>query len=186
EPMTLYYIWYFAMAFLGQVYSYDFLPFLLLDVIVKNSTTRDVLNAVIFPRAQIVMGGVVILFVVQIYAFFLFIYFRDEMIEDQLFCHTLYGCYKVALGYGLRMAGGVGDVFNPTVGRRWPLDVTFFFIVNVGMLNLIAGVIITTFGQLREEQARVDADTSGVCFICGINKQVFDRASDEPDGFQTH
>ncbi|KAJ1398884.1 hypothetical protein B484DRAFT_339558, partial [Ochromonadaceae sp. CCMP2298] len=92
----------------------------------------------------------------------------------------------VALGYGLRMGGGVGDLFTPTVGRRWPLDVTFFFIVNVGMLNLIAGVIITTFGQLRENQARIDADTRGVCFICGIGRQVFDRASDEPDGFKTH
>ncbi|KAJ1440504.1 hypothetical protein B484DRAFT_148778 [Ochromonadaceae sp. CCMP2298] len=50
DPMTLYYIWYFSMCALGQTVSYDFLPFLLLDVIVKNSTTRDVLNAVIFPR----------------------------------------------------------------------------------------------------------------------------------------
>jgi len=186
DPMTLYYIWYFAMAALGQFVSYDFLPFLLLDVIVKNSTTRDVLNAVIYPRNQIAMGGVVTLFVVQIYAFLLFSYFRDDIYERNHFCDTLYGCYKVALGYGLRMGGGVGDVFNPTVGERWPLDVSFFFIVNVGMLNLVAGVIITTFGQLREDKARRTADTELLCFICGIHKQTFDRASDEPDGFKTH
>jgi hypothetical protein len=69
DPMILYYCWYFAFTAIGQMYSYDFLPFLLLDIIVKNSTTRDVLNAVIVPRAQILMGGVVILFIVQIYAF---------------------------------------------------------------------------------------------------------------------
>jgi hypothetical protein len=71
EPMTLYYIWYLVFSILGQVVAYDFLPFLLLDIIVKNSTTRDVLNAVIFPRKQIAMGGIIILFIMQIYAFFL-------------------------------------------------------------------------------------------------------------------
>jgi hypothetical protein len=69
DPMVLYYCWYFAFTGIGQLYSYDFLPFLLLDIIVKNSTTRDVLNAVIVPRKQIMMGGVVILFIVQVYAF---------------------------------------------------------------------------------------------------------------------
>jgi len=71
DPMVLYYVWYLSFSILGQVYSYDFLPFLLLDLIVKNSTTRDVLNAVIVPRNQIMMGGVIIVFVVQIYSFFL-------------------------------------------------------------------------------------------------------------------
>lgn len=55
----------------GGVYSYNFLPFLLMDIVVKNSTTRDVLNAVLYPRWQILMGGVVILIIVQIYTFFL-------------------------------------------------------------------------------------------------------------------
>lgn len=40
------------------------------------------------------------------------------------------------------------------------------------MLNLIGGVIITTFGQLREDKARRLLDTVSVCFICGIDKQV--------------
>ena len=76
EPMTLYYIWYLVFSILGQILAYDFLPFLLLDIIVKNSTTRDVLNAVIYPRRQIAMGGIVILFIVQIYTFFLVSHFE--------------------------------------------------------------------------------------------------------------
>jgi ribosomal protein L17 len=113
-------------------------------------------------------------------------YYRDAIQEGHHFCDTLWGCYKMALGYGLRNGGGIGYTLNNTVDLRWALDVSFFFVVNVGMLNLVAGVIITTFGQLREEQARVKADTEGVCFICGIDRQVFDRASAEPEGFKTH
>jgi inositol 1,4,5-triphosphate receptor type 3 len=73
--MTLYYVGYLVLTILGNAVSYSFLTFLLLDIIVKNSTTQDVLNAVIFPRKQIAMGGVVILFIMQIYAFFLVRFF---------------------------------------------------------------------------------------------------------------
>jgi hypothetical protein len=102
------------------------------------------------------------------------------------FCSSLWNCYLTTLGYGLREAAGVGDLFIVSVRRRWLLDLTFYFLITVGMLNLISGVIITTFGQLREDKARRLADTVGVCFICGIDKQIFDRASDKPEGFKTH
>lgn len=186
EPMTLYYIWYLSFSILGQVVAYDFIPFLLLDIIVKNSTTSDVLNAVIVPRKQLMMGGIVILFIVQIYAFFIFMYFRHEIIDGHRFCDTLFGCYKLALGSGLRSGGGYADVFFVTVGQRFPMDITYFFIVNIGMLNLINGAIITTFGQLRENKAALLEDTINICFICNIHKQVFDRSTDMSDGFKKH
>ncbi len=106
--------------------------------------------------------------------------------DGHRYCDTLYGCYLVTLGYGLRSGGGVADIFTTHVGRRWLLDVSFFLVITLGMLNLIAGVIITTFGQLRENTKRRMEDTENICFICGIHKQIFDRASNEPDGFKTH
>ena len=48
------------------------------------------------------------------------------------------------------------------------------------------GVIITTFGRLREEKEQRMANTEGVCFICGIEKHIFDRAANDPDGFKEH
>ena len=102
------------------------------------------------------------------------------------FCQTLFGCYKVALGYGLRENGGAGDIFSANIGNRFYLDMSYYFVINITMLNLVAGVIITTFGELREKKLTKDQDTVGLCFICGIEKQTFDRASDEPNGFLTH
>ena len=121
-------------------------------------------------------------------------YFRDDLWnandanngQELYFCGNLFDCYLVTLGYGLREGGGVGDLFRATLGKRWLLDVSFYFVITCGMLNLIAGVIITTFGQLRENKGRQMLDTTGVCFICSIDKQVFDRASSEPEGFKTH
>jgi hypothetical protein len=48
------------------------------------------------------------------------------------------------------------------------------------------GMIIDTFGSLRAQKMVRMKDTLEVCFICNIDKQVFDRAADESEGFKTH
>jgi inositol 1,4,5-triphosphate receptor type 1/inositol 1,4,5-triphosphate receptor type 3 len=35
------------------------------------------------------------------------------------------------------------------------------------MLNIVAGIIIDTFGSLREEESNKLSDMVEVCFICG-------------------
>lgn len=69
---------------------------------------------------------------------------------------------------------------------RWLMDETYFLLMIVMLLNIIFGIIIDTFSSLRAAKEARELDTEEVCFICGIDKQIFDRASDEPDGFQTH
>jgi hypothetical protein len=86
----------------------------------------------------------------------------------------------------LRQGGGVGDVMNLSVTGQWISDTTYFLIMIVMLLNIIFGIIIDTFSSLRANKNERLEDTEQVCFICGIGKQVFDRASDEPDGFKNH
>lgn len=37
-------------------------------------------------------------------------------------------------------------------------------------LNLIAGIIIDTFGDMRDEMNMRDKDAKTICFICGLSK----------------
>jgi hypothetical protein len=101
-------------------------------------------------------------------------------------CVDLWGCFKFVLCYGLRQGGGIGDIMNLSIGDQWISDLTYFLVVSVMLLNIIFGIIIDTFSSLRADKNERLVDTEEVCFICGIDKQVFDRASDEPDGFKTH
>jgi hypothetical protein len=93
---------------------------------------------------------------------------------------------KMTLSYGLQNGGGIADSFSHTTGPRLILDLTFFCVVLVVLLNVFLGMIIDTFSSLRADKIERMRDTMEVCFICGIEKQIFDRASDEPDGFKTH
>ena len=69
DGLTMYYFIYLIFCLLAINYSDTFVTFLLLDIIVKNSTTADVLNAVIYPRKQLAMTLVLGLFVMYIFAF---------------------------------------------------------------------------------------------------------------------
>ena len=50
---------------------------------------------------------------------------------------------------------------------RLVYDLLFFFIVIIITLNLIFGVIIDTFGDLRQEKQENDYTLKNTCFICG-------------------
>jgi hypothetical protein len=69
DPMTMYYFFYLLMSIFGYNISYFFLTMLLLDILVKNSTARDILMAVVYPRKQLAMTFLLSLFVVYIFAF---------------------------------------------------------------------------------------------------------------------
>lgn len=101
-------------------------------------------------------------------------------------CSTLWKCFQFSVGYGLRLPNGVSEQMDHTLGARYPIDVLFFLVVLVVLLNVVFGIIIDTFGNLRNKKIQRLIDTTEKCFVCGIDKQIFDRASLQPNGFQIH
>lgn len=54
-------------------------------------------------------------------------------------------------------------------------DLMFFFIVIIIVLNLIFGVIIDTFADLRSEKQSKEEILKNSCFICGLKRADFDN-----------
>uniref|UniRef100_W5NDZ4 Inositol 1,4,5-trisphosphate receptor n=1 Tax=Lepisosteus oculatus TaxID=7918 RepID=W5NDZ4_LEPOC len=97
-------------------------------------------------------------------------------------CDTLLMCIVTVLNQGLRNGGGVGDVLRkpskdePLFAARVVYDLLFFFIVIIIVLNLIFGVIIDTFADLRSEKQRKEEILKTTCFICaGLERDKFDN-----------
>ena len=55
-------------------------------------------------------------------------------------------------------------------GARVIYDMLFFFVVIIIVLNLIFGVIIDTFADLRSEKQQKEEILKNTCFICGNSK----------------
>uniref|UniRef100_A0AAY4DQM8 Inositol 1,4,5-trisphosphate receptor n=1 Tax=Denticeps clupeoides TaxID=299321 RepID=A0AAY4DQM8_9TELE len=96
-------------------------------------------------------------------------------------CDTLLMCIVTVLNQGLRNGGGIGDMLRkpskdePLFAARVVYDMLFFFIVIIIVLNLIFGVIIDTFADLRSEKQRKEEILKTTCFICGLERDKFDN-----------
>jgi inositol 1,4,5-triphosphate receptor type 3 len=60
----------------------------------------------------------------------------------------------------------------------------------VVLLNVVFGIIIDTFAELRESSASREVSMKKFCFVCNISSETFDRAgqasSDRRDGWLNH
>ncbi|XP_062246937.1 inositol 1,4,5-trisphosphate receptor type 3 isoform X2 [Platichthys flesus] len=106
---------------------------------------------------------------------------EEEVSNTERACDTLLMCIVTVLNHGLRNGGGVGDVLRkpsknePLFPARVVYDLLFYFIVIIIVLNLIFGVIIDTFADLRSEKQKKEEILKTTCFICGLERDKFDN-----------
>lgn len=106
----------------------------------------------------------------------------DDTVGERA-CDSLVMCIVTTLNHGLRNGGGIGDVLRPPSSKeplyfaRVVYDLLFFFVVIIIVLNLIFGVIIDTFADLRSEKQQKDETLRNTCFICGLDRSAFDNKS---------
>ena len=121
---------------------------------------------------QLLMTAMLGFIIIYIYSAFGFIFVYDTFYDDQVhagllnrkgdsICQSMFHCFLSTINYGLRGGGGIGD-FLPTQTAvesniqgfyfRTVYDLTFFLIVITILLNIIFGIIIDTFAQLRDRK----------------------------------
>jgi hypothetical protein len=111
-------------------------------------------------------------------------------------CQKLSTCLQITIGFGLRSSGGIGDYLDRredgqyALGWRYLLDLLFFLLVLIILMNIIFGIIIDQFSELRGKKKEREAQTTDFCFMCGLEKSAFDRkiagSAGSGDGFQSH
>ena len=135
------------------------------------------------------MTLLITIFVILFYSFLMMSYFNGQINDndyDATTCEDYVGCFLNSVNFGLRLGGGIADPFNlmgdPNLGIFWGrflVDITFFFIVKMVFLNLIAGIIIDTFGEMRDRMDEREKDAESVCFICGLSKWQVEKKGQE-------
>jgi hypothetical protein len=60
---------------------------------------------------------------------------------------------------------------------RYFFDFTFFVIFNVLFLQIIFGIILDTFGELRDERTALIKEIEGKCFVCSLMRNEIDSKS---------
>ena len=128
--------------------------------------------------------------IIYVYNWLVMFYMRDtinfeNIIEYQSgqyitehFCHSSVQCLLIMINYGTRCYSGISEILpmlstknniNMYLGR-FIYDLTFFIIVTMIMGNVTLGLIVDTFGELRDETYNYENDRNNICFICQLSK----------------
>lgn len=106
-------------------------------------------------------------------------------------CTSLLQCYMTVFNLGLIMGGGFGDVTEQIhyseVQRfaiKFLFDVSFFLLVKIILYNILFGIIIDTFAQLRQQSNDMEDDKQNKCYICDHTRLTFDKMAE--GGFTRH
>lgn len=102
-------------------------------------------------------------------------------------CDNLLECWITYFNLGVRSGGGIGDLLGPKPfsydkGIYWIrffTDLIFFITVILLLLNMINGVIVSTFSQIREESNNKEEDIKNKCFICNIDRTELEKRKKE-------
>jgi len=87
--------------------------------------------------------------------------------------------YMGCLGVG-------GDDVGPFIFLRIIYTSTFFIFINTILINIIFGVIIDTFGDLRAQNQAMAEEMEQRCFVCGLERYKFEINSTDGNGFGKH
>jgi hypothetical protein len=169
---------------------------LLLDVVYRFPTLRNVLASVVTNANQLLMTAMLGIIIIYIYSFWGFKVDTDMYYDSAIGtfgesqCQSMWQCFLTTLNVGLRQGGGVADMMVKVPYEElskyytmFVFSLTFFIVVTIILLNIIFGIIIDTFAQLRDQKNFIEEDMHTKCFICNIDRYTFDRNS---YGFEKH
>eukprot|EP01059_Diplonema_ambulator_P003616 TRINITY_DN13321_c0_g1_i1.p1 TRINITY_DN13321_c0_g1~~TRINITY_DN13321_c0_g1_i1.p1 ORF type:complete len:2760 (+),score=851.69 TRINITY_DN13321_c0_g1_i1:58-8337(+) len=188
---------YLICSFLGYYVSPMYYCIQPLQVISFSPKLMNVVLAVTTNGKSLLLTFGLMLIFVNIFASWAFFRFSKYFDENGDFgpgfdCDSLFRCWVLLMTYGLRQGGGMGDILNRPnwsdegVGERITFDVLYFLVLIILFLNIVFGIIIDTFAELRERREFIDDDQQSKCFICGMERSVFDREAGTQGGFEHH
>jgi hypothetical protein len=144
---------------------------------------KNVIKAVTYNSKQLSLAVMLMCVCVFIFSQFGFFYNLEDFVLDTIYpapedqCSNPTQCFLHVLALGPRSSGGIGDMMrrqsyseaNKTKYYiRWFYDILAFIILNVIGMNILFGIILDTFKELRNQKRKIEIDKTTVCFICGI------------------
>ena len=176
---------YAFCAVIGIAYKPYIFFFHLFDVLVRYPVLLSVIKSVWNPRKQIGYTG--LLFILLMYVFTLLAYVIFKDVYGEGFCDSVFICWVTAIDSSFKEDGALGGFTAPAyeakpgndsyILMKFFFDNLYFIVIMVIMINILAGIIIDTFGTLRQELDNYIDDLKNVCYICGFNSEFIEKNS---------
>lgn len=140
----------------------------------------DVFVSIISSGMQLISTFQLMTLLIYFYSWVMILGLPDRIINDwggPQNCRDLWSCLMNTWNFGLRDSGGLGEslkmIQEPSEARfwlGWVVALTYLILIKFIMLNIVAGIIIEGFGELREKNNQREFDVLNYCPICGMDR----------------
>ena len=175
EKEILPFLWSFICGILGLCFNF-FYPLQLFTIFKISDTMSNVFGSIQKKYKQFLSTAFLLVILISFYAA-LTIYFFSMKDDGSYLCQSYLECFFYLFNYGLR-AGGVP--FDPKISDQpgfWSeflYSWVFYFLIILIILNIVNGIIVDTFQELREESNSISEAKENSCFICQISRSAFE------------
>lgn len=144
-------------ALFGLIVSTGFFAIDILSIINLAPTFKYLGKSISSRGSQLLVTFFMAIIFIYVYSSFAFLYYRDNLPD---LCTNVYNCFFSILNTGFSNGSGLGGMLDPVYWKENPLgtyfgyiaiNLLFFISVNCILLNIVFGIIVDTFGELREK-----------------------------------
>ena len=162
-----------------------------------SQTLNNIALSIVLKGRQLLWTSLFTLVLLYVYAGWGFYYQRERFYEingrdkpDHM-CKSLLYCFLTMINNGLRWHAGIGlktrseSAFLHLADfiHRFIYDLLFFWLMEGVMLHIVFGIILDSFGELRQAHYVIEKDIANHCFICNIVK---DECEKNNESFKDH
>lgn len=122
------------------------------------------------------------------FTYFPLVYLHGDDQDYKMYCYSLSSCFISSVYNGIR-SGGIGSALGSvelTDSLYWLrviYDLSYFVFVIVCLLNIVFGIIIDTFADLRDRRGELEEIIKTKCYICEQERYQIDS---EGSGWKIH
>ena len=175
----IYYTGVVVFGFLGIYKNKFFFSFLLLEIINRYKTLKNVLVAIKNPYKELILTF--ILWIILIYYFSIvgYLWLRENHFpHPDKDCNSLLKCVATIFHQNNRMDNGISGYLIPRNKKSQKNPFTWRFLydevsnlmLKILIGNMISGIIIDNFDALRKSETEMIYDMNNICTICSLKK----------------
>ena len=183
KPNMLFHVFYITLSFLGLLSHPFWYSPLLLDIINKFPIYKAVLLSVWRPKLELLATLIFFSVILYIASLIAFIAFQNQFPNNT--CSNLFLCWVTVLDQTFKNDGGLGGYLpnvytvNSNIVKLDFIRIFFDFIYNiviiVFILQILSGLIINTFNDLKGDFDQAEKDLHNLCTICGMEREEIER-----------
>lgn len=183
-PENIYNLFLFLIMTVAQDYPIFFGALLVIDLFKNSENLQNILQGLIKNMSMFLKTFILGIICIYLYAVLGFHYFNEYFMAQEysmIYGNRLLYTFTSTLNFGMRKGGGIGEVLtqptNSTAVYYYMAvyQIMFYMFINLFFLQILFGIIIDAFTTLRESKEESQRLVLSQCFICGIDKKIFDQ-----------